>query len=85
MGVSPAGSLVAVELFALDLLGIPPTAGEALGVAVAWSTLLFSVLFVGWRVATPRSAQRSQLGELFVYHLLYGLGLGLWIRMTWIT
>jgi hypothetical protein len=79
------GTLLALELFVLGILGVPPTPVEALGVAVAWSALLFGGLSVAWRVASPTSLTRSRLGELLVYHLVYGLGFGLWIRMTWIT
>lgn len=79
------GLLVALELFVLELLAVPPTTVEAFGVAVAWSALLFGVLSVGRQVASPRSITRSHLGASLAYHLVYGLGLGLWLRMTWIT
>jgi hypothetical protein len=78
-------ALVALELYALGVLAVPPTLAEALGVAVAWSALLFGVVSVGWWVVASRSVARSRLGELFVYHLVYGVGFGLWIRLTWTT
>jgi hypothetical protein len=84
-GCLAGGALVALELFVLGLLAVPPTLLEAFGVAVAWSALLFGVLSAVRWVASSRSLARSHLGGSLVYHLVYGLGLGLWIRLTWIT
>lgn len=77
--------LVALELFALGVLAIPPSTGEAFGVSIAWSALLFGVLLVVLRLGDSLPFDRSHLVELLVYHLVYGLGFGVWIRMTWIT
>jgi hypothetical protein len=78
------GTLVALELFVLGVLAVPPALGEALGVAIAWSTLLF-VLWAGVLRVGRSNSSDSPLPALFVYHLVYGIGLGVWIRMTWIT
>lgn len=78
------GVLVALELYVLGMLAVPPTIGEALGIAVTWSALLFGTQVVFWRVVSS-PLDRSHLVELLAYHLVYGLGLGAWIRMTWIT
>lgn len=79
------GVLVVLELFVLGILAVPPTLGDALGIAVTWSALLFGTLVVFWRFDSSLSLDRSRLVELFAFHLIYGLGLGGWIRMTWIT
>lgn len=78
------GVLLALELFALGVLAVPPARAEALGVAVAWSALLFVLWAVVLRVGLSLPSE-TYLRELFVYHLVYGLGLGIWIRVTWIT
>lgn len=82
-GCLAGGVLLVLELYLLEFLGVPPTISEALGVAVAWSALLFGTVVAVWRVVASLSAE--QLREVFVYHLVYGIGLGLWIRVTWIT
>lgn len=79
------GTLIALELFVLEILAVPPTTIEAFGVAVAWSVFLFGMLNVVWRVAPSRWFPDSYRRKLLVYHLVYGLGLSLWIRLTWIT
>ena len=84
-GALAGGLLVALELHVLEILGVPPAPVEAISIAVAWSALLLSVLSVIWWIASSHSSGRSHLGGLLVYHLVYGLGLGLWIRLTWIT
>ncbi len=70
-----------LELYALRLLGVPPATGEALGVAVGWSALLFVIAVVALR----GRLSRPSLAELFAYHLAFGVGFGVWIRLTWIT
>jgi hypothetical protein len=84
-GSLAGGALVALELFVLGLLGVPPSTAESLGVAVAWSALLFGLASAVLGVAFSLSFVRSRLDGLVGYHLGYGLGLGLWIRLTWIT
>lgn len=79
------GLLVALELLVVGVLAVPPTSGDALGVAIAWSTLLFGLVIVSWRLGIARSITRPQFVELLVFHLVYGIGLGIWIRLTWIT
>lgn len=75
------GLLVGLELYLLGVLAVPPTAVEAFGVAIAWSALLFVAAAVVSRAISSAPADRS----LLVYHLVYGLGFGVWIRVTWIT
>lgn len=82
-GCLAGGILLALELYVLGLLAVPPAISEALAVAVVWSALLLGTVLAVWRIAASLSS--TQLRELFVYHLVYGLGLGLWIRLTWIT
>lgn len=72
------GVLVALELFVLGMLAVPPTIGEALGIAVAWSALLFRYLVVFWWIDSSFPFDQSHLVELLVYHPAYGLGLGVW-------
>lgn len=83
-GLAGSGFL-AVELFVLRVLSIPPTIGEALGATLLWSAVLsLTWILVEW-AAPSLSRSRSRLGKLLAYHSVYGVGLGLWIRFTWIT
>ena len=77
-------TLLALELFVLSVLGVPPSLGEALGVAVAWSAVLLVLWLIALRVVLSRPSKLS-LRALVVFHLVYGVGLGLWFRATWIT
>lgn len=83
-GSLAGGVLLTLELYVLNALTVPPTRVEALGVAVAWSAVLFVLWAIVFRVAFSRSS-KSKLAPAFVYHLIYGVGLGFWIRPTWIT
>lgn len=77
--------LLALELYALGVLSVPPAFGTAFGVALVWSALLSVVWFVIWRALPSFRWDRSYVTELLMYHLVFGLGFGLWIRVTWIT
>lgn len=77
--------LLALELYALGVLAVPPTVAEAFGVALVWSAVLFLATVGIWRAVIDRASERSDLVGLLVYHLVYGVGLGVWIRTTWIT
>jgi len=79
------GTLVALELYVLGMLGVPPTRGEAMVVAVLWSAVVFGVLVALWRFGLGIPLDRARLRKPLVFHLVYGLGLGAWIRLTWIT
>ena len=81
---------VAVELSVAGVLGVPPSLGEALGAAVGWSALLCLGLLASRRL--PRSGGANggvpvvpAARLLIAYHLAFGVGLGLWVRLTWIT
>ena len=83
-GCVAGGAFVAFELSVLDVLGVPPATWDALGTAVGWSVALFVVAAaVGY--VRGRSLDGPFVAELVVYHLAYGLCLGVWIRATWIT
>lgn len=75
--------LVALELIVLGVLAVPPTRYEALAVGLAWGLGLFAA--VGAAVIAAAPSLRSRLADLAAFHLAYGLLLGLWIRLTWIT
>lgn len=77
--------LLALELSVLGVLAVPPSVGEAFGAALGWSALLFVGRVLVWRAVPSLPEDRSPLVELLAYHLVFGLGLGLWIRLTWIT
>ena len=83
-GCVAGGTFVALELSVLGVLGVPPATGAALASAVGWSVALFAVAAVVC-VARGRSLDGPFAAELVVYHLAYGLCLGVWIRVTWIT
>lgn len=78
-------AFAALELYALRLLSVPPGFDEALGVAGAWSALLFAGAALAWRRAPSYPSDRSYVAELFAYHLVFGVGFAVWIRLTWIT
>lgn len=77
--------LVALELYVLGVLGVPPTPLEAYGPAVAWGAVLLVVLAAIYRFVFRLQFDRDVLVALVRFHAVYGLGLGIWIRMTWIT
>jgi len=82
-GTVAGGALVALELRVLDVLSVPPGGGVALALALGWGAVLGALLAVLsriWSAATPQSYR-----TLVLFHLSYGLALGLWIRITWIT
>jgi hypothetical protein len=83
-GAFAGGLLVALELYVLDVLGVPPSLADALGVAVVWALLLLAVTVGLQRALSPPSSDRP-IRDLVIYHLVYGVGLGAWIRLTWIT
>lgn len=76
------GALIALELYLLNILAVPPTTAEAVGVTFVWSILLFGLGSVVWRTVSPHSLERVSPRGLLLFHLVYGGGLGLWIRMT---
>lgn len=78
-------ALVALELSVLRVVGVPPTPIEAYGLAVAWGVVLLAVFAAGYRFVFRLRFDRDVLVELLLFHVVYGLGLGVWIRMTWIT
>ncbi|MDX1746793.1 MAG: hypothetical protein R3324_12705 [Halobacteriales archaeon] len=78
------GALLLVERYVLGVLSVPPDILVALGTALAWSALLC----VGWLAAGRVVSRRSDTitrAEVVLFHLLFGVSLGLWIRFTWIT
>lgn len=79
------GILVALELFVLDVLSVPPTADEAFAVGIAWGVVLLGVALVVRRYTPRIQSERPGLTALLVYHMVYGFGLGVWIRLTWVT
>jgi hypothetical protein len=83
-GSIAGGLLLVLELSVLGLLAVPPSLSEALGVAVAWSAVLFILQIIAGR-ADRSLLPGSSVRALFVYHLVFGMGLGVWIRVTWIT
>lgn len=84
-GSIAGGTLVALDLFVFGTLGVPPTVDEALVVAIVWSGVLLGTAIAVWRFVLGLALDRSSLAELLAYHLVYGLGLAIWARMTWIT
>lgn len=78
-------ALVALELYVLGFVGVPPTPGQAYGLAVAWGAVLLAVFAAVYRFVFRLRSDRDVLVELLLFHVVYGLGLGVWIRMTWIT
>lgn len=77
--------LVALELYVLGVVGVPPAPLEAYGLAVGWGAVLLAVLAAAYRVAFRLQFDRDVLVALVLFHAVYGLGLGIWIRLTWIT
>lgn len=84
-GTAAGGALLALELYVLGVLAVPPSVGEAFAVAVAWSAALLVAVLAVWRFALRSRLNRSRLRGLVAYHAVFGVGFGLWIRLSWIT
>lgn len=84
-GSAAGGVLIALELLVLDHLAVPPTVGEAFSVAVPWGILLLLASLVVWRFGLGGRSDKVQPRTLVVYHVILAVGLGVWIRVTWIT
>lgn len=84
-GVAATLLLYTIELFVLGFLAVPPTRGESVALAAGWSAVLFVVLAVAYRIGLSRTSSQPYVRELLAYHLVYAVGLALWIRLTWIT
>ena len=83
-GAVAGGLFLVLELYVFGVLGVPPGVLEALGSALLWS----AVLCAGWlavRRVAPGRLDAIAADHLVVFHLVFGVGLGLWIRVTWIT
>lgn len=78
-------AIVALELYVLGVVGVPPTPLEAYGLAVAWAVVLLAAVAVAYRFVFRLRFDRDVLVDLLLFHAVYGLGLGIWIRLTWIT
>lgn len=83
-GTAAGGLFLLLELHVLGLLAVPPTLAGALVTGIVWGAMLGAV----WFVAVRLSGNGSPSGGwrwLIVYHGVYGLAFGLWIRFTWVT
>lgn len=84
------GALVTVTLHTLEtrfvgLIAIPPTTAEAVGFTLAWSaTLGLVIAAVGPLLRWPGTGRLRRL-DVLGFHLGYGLLLGSWVRLTWLT
>ena len=76
------GAMVAIELYSLGVLGVPPSLVEAYTIAVAWGAVLCGAVLGLGRFATNRVVTARQT---VVFHVLYAVWLGGWIRFTWLT
>lgn len=83
-GTVAGGALVGLELSALDLLAVPPSRAAALGLAVGWSLLVCGAALLVWRRTGPERLADRWSGVV-AFHLAFGLALGVWIRLTWVT
>lgn len=79
------GLFVALELYVLHALAVPPNGTEALWLTLGWALLLVSVGVSVWWLGGDRSLRRAPYRDLLVFHLTYALFLAAWIRLTWIT
>ncbi|QIO23033.1 hypothetical protein [Haloarcula sp. JP-L23] len=84
-GAVAGGALVALELYVFGVLGVPPSAVDVLGLTLGWSVTLLLATLAGVTVLAGRGVGRSAAVPLAVYHLVYALGLWVWVRATWIT
>lgn len=84
-GTAAGGLFVALELTVLGVLSVPPTASEALAVGGLWGAVLLAALGLVLRVLGAAPTDPGAVRVLLAYHLLYGVGLGAWIRLTWLT
>jgi hypothetical protein len=80
-GTLAGGLLLGLEVLVLGALGVPPTVGDAFGVAIGWAGILWGMTIAISTVGTV-PCTRSQRHATLLYHVTYGLGLGVWIRLT---
>lgn len=72
-----------LELYVVGWLSVPPTVVEAFAAAGLWAGLMLAVAALASLVG-----EEHELGgfrRLFVFHLVFAVAFGLWIRVTWIT
>lgn len=84
------GLLASVVLFAVDarffdVLSVPPMITDAVGIAVGWSMLLGVILATAWPYLPNRMVGPAKPLDILGFHLAYGVILGVWIRVTWLT
>ncbi|MBX0323386.1 hypothetical protein EGH21_10130 [Halomicroarcula sp. F13] len=84
-GAVAGGALVALELSVFGVLGVPPSAVDVLGLTLGWGLTLLLATLAGVTLVAGRGVGRSAAVPLVVYHLVYALGLWVWVRATWIT
>lgn len=71
------------ELYFVNGLGVPPSAVEAFAAAGLWGAVMLAVSALAAFVS-----EREELGgfrRLLVFHLVFAVAFGAWIRITWIT
>lgn len=72
-----------VELYVVNGLGVPPTVVEAFAAAGLWGAVMLAVSALASFVG-----EKQELGgfqRLLVFHLVFAVAFGAWIRITWIT
>jgi hypothetical protein len=84
-GAAAGGVLVALELSVLGVLGVPPGRLETLVLTLVWSAVLFGAVTTADRAGADGSVLGDGLDRRLAFHVLYGIGLGFWIRLTWVT
>lgn len=81
-GSVAGGVFVSLELSVLNLLSVPPSLALSMAAGLLWAGALF--LFVVLLEVTIGSDARG-FDVPLVYHVVFGVAFGLWIRLTWIT
>lgn len=72
-----------VELYVANALGVPPTVVEAFVAAGLWGAVMLAVSALASLVGEKQAF--GDFRRLLVFHLVFAVAFGAWIRITWIT
>jgi hypothetical protein len=83
-GVAGALFVVAVQRL-VGGPGVPPTAVDAFGAALAWAAVLALATVALARRARPDGVDGAGVRAAVVAYGAYGTAMALWVRLTWVA